>query len=171
MTSLASGGIIHGGNEKHHYYRQDSAPSGGAPLDVGDLWVDTTNSLVKRCTNSSTPTFLSIEGGTSATFIDHSVTATITASDTQSQGQQALTTEINEVAVVGTAGDVVTMPAAVAGRKVTIINNGANTLQIFPASGDNLGAGVDTSVELELNEVIDFVAYDGTNWHCYISEA
>lgn len=97
-------------------------------------------------------------------FIEHDTNAGLTASDTQSQGQGALTTEINEIATVGADGDTVTMPAAAAGRRVTIINNGANTLQMFPASGDDLGAGVDVSEELEPNETITFVAYDGTNW-------
>ncbi len=99
------------------------------------------------------------------TFIRHSVTATITASTSQSQGNGALTSEINEIAVVASANDTVTLPEAAAGRKVTIINNGANTLRMYPASGDDLGAGVDVFEELEANEVIDFVAYDVVNWH------
>ncbi|KKN71174.1 hypothetical protein LCGC14_0423370 [marine sediment metagenome] len=98
-------------------------------------------------------------------FLRHSVTAGITASTSQSQGNGALTSEINEVDVVAFANDTVTLPAAVAGRKVTIINNGANTLRMYPASGDNLGAGVDVLETLAANEVIDFVAYDDTNWH------
>lgn len=97
-------------------------------------------------------------------YLYESVTAGITAGTTQSQGQQALVTSINEVATVGNANDVVTMPTAVAGLRVTIINNGANTLQIFPASGDNLGAGVDTSVTLVAGSNVTFVAYDDTNW-------
>ncbi|KKN67784.1 hypothetical protein LCGC14_0458170 [marine sediment metagenome] len=73
MTSLQSSGVIHVANEKHHYYRQDSAPGGGTPLNVGDLWSDTTTNLVKRCTNSSTPTFLSIEGGTAPLILNDDV--------------------------------------------------------------------------------------------------
>jgi len=93
-----------------------------------------------------------------------SVTASITASTTQSQGQQALTSAINEVSVVANANDVVTMPTAVAGLRVVVINNGANILQIFPASGDNLGAGVDTSVTLAAGSNVEYVSYDVTNW-------
>lgn len=59
--SVSSRPIAHGPDEKHHYYRQDLAPAGGTPLQVGDLWSDTTANLVKRCTNASTPTFISIE--------------------------------------------------------------------------------------------------------------
>jgi len=97
-------------------------------------------------------------------FIEHDTNAGLTASTTQTQGQGALTTEVNEVATVANTDDTVTLPVAAAGRMVTIINNGANDLQIFPASGDNLGAGVDNATSLEFNETVTFVAYDATNW-------
>lgn len=64
LIQLGGGG--HSGNEKHHFYRQDSAPTSSDPLQVGDLWVDTTNNLVKRCTSTSPITFVSIEGGSAA---------------------------------------------------------------------------------------------------------
>jgi hypothetical protein len=93
-----------------------------------------------------------------------STTAGITASTTQSQGEQPLTTDINEVSTVANANDVVTMPSAQAGIQIVVINNGANTLQIFPASGDNLGAGVNTSVTLNQGSNVMYVAYNDTNW-------
>lgn len=98
------------------------------------------------------------------TFIVRGVTAGITASTTQTQGQQPLTRQINEVATCATANDVVTMPTAAAGREITIINNGAQTLQIFPATGDDLGAGVNTSVTLAAGSNVTYVAYNATNW-------
>lgn len=94
----------------------------------------------------------------------NSITAGITASTTQTQGQQALTKDINEISTVANTNDTVTLPSAVAGKKCVVINNGANTLQIFPASGDNLGQGVDTATTLAAANTIIFVAYDGTNW-------
>ena len=93
-----------------------------------------------------------------------SVTAGITASTNRTQGQGALTSEINEISIVGNDTDTVTLPTAVTGRLVEIINNGANTLQIFPASGDDLGAGVNLSEELEAFESVEYVAIDNTNW-------
>jgi len=97
-------------------------------------------------------------------ILSRSTTAGITASGTQSQGQQALTTDINEVSTVTIASDVVTLPAASAGREITVINNGANTLQIYPASGDDLGGGVDASTTLAAGVNVTFTAYDATNW-------
>jgi len=88
----------------------------------------------------------------------------VTASTTQAQGQQPLVNSRNNVNVVANANDVVTLPPALAGTICMIINSGANTLQIFPASGDNLGAGVDTSESLATGLHNYYYAYDATNW-------
>ena len=90
--------------------------------------------------------------------------AGLTASTNQSQGQGALTAQVNEIATVANDGDAVTLPSAVAGVEVAIINNSTNTLQIFPASGDSLGLGTNNSEELEANERVLFIAYDNDNW-------
>lgn len=98
------------------------------------------------------------------TSMKRTTAAGLTASTTQTQGQGALTADINEVATVANANDVRTLPAALAGRHCLVINNGANTLQVFPASGDDLGAGVNTSTTITSGSRKLFVAYDTTNW-------
>lgn len=97
-------------------------------------------------------------------YIRRSTTAGITASTTQTQGQGALTAEVNEISVCANANDTVTLPSALAGRSCLVINNGAQTLQVFPASGDNLGAGVDTSTTIATTSRKLFVSFDSTNW-------
>ncbi len=52
--------------EEHHYYRQALIPTTSDPVDVGDLWSDTTANLLKRCTSTSPITFVSVEGGSAA---------------------------------------------------------------------------------------------------------
>lgn len=98
------------------------------------------------------------------TYVLRNTTAGITASTTQTQGQGALTAEVNEVSTVANANDTVTLPTAVAGTEVTIINNGANTLQIFPAADDNLGSGVDTATTLASGSNVKYIAFDAVNW-------
>lgn len=93
-----------------------------------------------------------------------SVTSGITASTTQTQGQGALTATINELATVANANDTVTLPSAEVGMVVYVVNNGANTAQIFPASGDNLGQGVDTAETLASGASVTYSAHDATNW-------
>ena len=98
-------------------------------------------------------------------FLVKTVTSGIAASVTQTQaGGTPLTSRVNEVATVTSANDAVTMRAAVTGISQTIINNGANTMGIFPASGDDNGSGVDTVTTLASGSSVTFEAYDTTNW-------
>lgn len=97
-------------------------------------------------------------------LLTRSVTAGITAHVGSSQGDGPLTTDINEISTCANAGDAVTLPAAAAGLTITVINNGANACDVFPASGDNAGAGADTAVSLAAAANITYVAIDATNW-------
>lgn len=110
-----------------------------------------------------------VNNGTDGMFtvndkLQRSVTSGITASTTQSQGQQPLTTDINEISTCTNANDVVTLPSAIKGLTISIFNNGAQTLQIYPASGDDLGAGVNNSTTLAAGSNVTYIAYDTTNW-------
>jgi len=93
------------------------------------------------------------------------VEAGITANVTQAQGDTPLTKIINEISVCANAGDSVTLPTAIAGLRCIVINNGAQGLGIWPATGDDLGTGVDTvRGNLAAGSNLIFVAYDVTNW-------
>ena len=75
-------------------------------------------------------------------LVRRTVTNTITAGTTQTQaGATALTTDINRVITVAVASDGVKLPAANSGQYITIRNNGANNLKIWPASGDAIDGG------------------------------
>jgi hypothetical protein len=90
----------------------------------------------------------------------------IVASTTQTQGQGALTKDINIVGTVANANDTVTLPSAAPGMEVFIRNNGAQTLKIFPASGDNINAtGVNTAVTLASGASATYRCADTTNWY------
>lgn len=98
-----------------------------------------------------------------------SVEDDITAEDEGVQGDKILTAQVNEVSIVATTNDSITLPVAAPGRTVNVINNGANTLKIFPAEGDNAGAGVDVSFTLASGNNIQLIAYDSTNWERVIT--
>jgi hypothetical protein len=98
------------------------------------------------------------------TYLHRKVITGITASTTQTQGQGALTAEINEVSTVANTNDTVTLMTASAGKNIWIINNGVNTLQVFPASGDSVGLGVNSPTTIGAGEVQLYLAYDSTNW-------
>ena len=97
--------------------------------------------------------------------IINSITSGITASTTQTQGQGQLITDINEISVVANNNDTNTMPSIlVPGIKSDVINNGANTLQLFPATGHDLGAGTNIPVLLPPSTNIRAVSYTLTEW-------
>ena len=74
-------------------------------------------------------------GGSSAP----TATDSITAHAGGGQGSAtALTSDINRITTVTTSGDSVKLPAATAGKSVIIINDGSNSTDIFPASGESI---------------------------------
>lgn len=88
------------------------------------------------------------------------------ASTTQTQGQGTITTAIAYVSTVANANDVVTLPAAVAGRFCEVKNGGANTLQVFPDTGDAINGGaVNASIKLAAGEALVLRAINTTTWH------
>ena len=108
------------------------------------------------------PTFDTVTVGVIKTV---SITG-ITADTGSIQGGSPLTGSVNEISVCANIGDAVTLPLAVAGLSydVTIINNGANAADVFPALGDDLGAGVNTAASLAVGASIIYRSYDDTNW-------
>ena len=128
-----------------------------APTFTGQLLLQLDNYSLWQSTGTSA-------GNWAAPVYLRGTTAGITASTNQTQGQGALTTDFNEVSTVGSTNDTVTLPIAVAGREVFVINNGGNTLKIFPAYGDNLGAGANTAATLAAGSNVVYRAYNATNW-------
>ncbi len=80
-------------------------------------------------------------------------------------GAEPLTHAINRVTTVGTAGDSVVLPAAVAGM-VRLVKNAdsAESMDVFPASGDAINAlSADAAYAVAATKaVLFFCAVDGT---------
>lgn len=97
----------------------------------------------------------------------------ITASTTQSQGQCPLFAATNIIETVANPDDVVTAPSLThranadepTGTPLRITNRGANQLQIFPASDDDLGAGANMSVTLAAGLTAQWTAIDSSTWN------
>ena len=99
-------------------------------------------------------------------FLNLSAENGITADTGSAQaGATALTAALNRVTVVGTDGDSVLLPAALAGKIIAVKNaDDAQDVDVFPASGDAINAiaadGAYTLGETKLALFICFV--DGT---------
>lgn len=147
--------IIQGPSSSYQFASTAAGWSMGVGSGSTSVWSASTGAMTMTALHI-------VMSGTS--YIRRSVNASITASTTQTQGQGALTRDINEISTCANANDTVTLPSAIAGQQCLVINNGANTLQVFPASGDNLGAGVNTSTTIVSGSRKLFVAFDSTNW-------
>ena len=134
------------------YY--DGSATGGS-----DVWVFFTPVEGMRLWANDTNFAWEFNGTVWTSLLRFSTQSGITASTTQTQGQQPLTRTINEISTCANANDVVTAPALEAGMPLTVINNGAQTLDVFPASGDDLGGGVDTAVSITAGNLAKFECY------------
>lgn len=89
----------------------------------------------------------------------------ITAGTTQTQvGATALTADVSRISTCANANDGVRLPTAVVGMRKVVINDGAQTAKVWPASGDNLGAGVDTATTQATTVVNTYYCYAANTW-------
>lgn len=95
-----------------------------------------------------------------------SVTDGITAFATGGQASAvALTTDINEIDVSATNGDSVKLPAGVAGMEIIVINNdSAETIDVFPLSGDYINGNLDTALNVASQKQARFTCYKADYW-------
>jgi len=139
----------------------DDANSG---YELMSVWLDTTTDRLYFASNVTVGAAVWRRAGSE--FEVGTGMATVTASVTQTQGQQALVGELVVVTTVANANDVVTLPAASIGAKIKVINQGANTLQVFPASGDDIdGGATDASVTIAPSTSSTFQAIDAASWY------
>lgn len=115
-------------------------------------------------TAAVTPTGAWNFAGGLATNCFFSATTGVTASTTQTQGQGAITTHVCQISTCANASDTVTLPAAAEGGFCLVINNGAQTAQVFPASGDDLGKGANTATTVAAGHALLAFAYDATTY-------
>lgn len=97
------------------------------------------------------------------------VSAGVTASTTQTQGQGTVSVTsgdmfvVVEVSTCVNANDTITLGATVPGRVYHVINNGAQTLRVFPASGSNfVGSVADAAVNVAAGAVSEFTCFTST---------
>lgn len=90
---------------------------------------------------------------------------TITASTTQTQAGGTVIARCFNVVTTANTSDAITLPAAGVGSVVFILNNAANTIQVFPASGDAIGAGSADAATTQTTKTGKlYIAGDSTTW-------
>jgi hypothetical protein len=89
----------------------------------------------------------------------HSSNVGLTADIGSAQGNGVILSSINQYSTVGTIGDAATLPASFdVGTEVHVINDGANSMDVFPASGDDAGAGANIAVAVAAGARAKFLA-------------
>lgn len=100
--------------------------------------------------------------------VKKSVQAGVTANtgSTQATGT-VVTSDIVEVTTVAVIGDAVTLPVAVAGMQITVINRGANALGLFPGAGGNINlGGLNLEKAVAANATVICSALGAVDWEC-----
>lgn len=101
-----------------------------------------------------------------------SATDAITAHAGGGQGSAVLlTSDINRVTTVGSAGDSVVLPAAVVGMEITVTNAaGVNSMNVFPASGEQINAaGANAAFAVAAGKTAVFSSAKLTQWHAVLT--
>ncbi len=89
----------------------------------------------------------------------------LTASVTQTQaGGLLLRSSYNEIATVANTADAITAFEVAQAMRLVVVNNGANDLQLFPAVGDDIGAGVDTAITIAAGAIGIFLGRTAAIW-------
>lgn len=105
-------------------------------------------------------------------YLDESATAGLTALAGGAQAGTSLANySINQFTTVASSGDSAQLPAAVAGRRRTVINAAAaNAMNVFPQTGEFINAlSVNTAFSVSANKAaIFFCAVAGT-WNSVLT--
>ena len=95
----------------------------------------------------------------------HDVAATVSAAGTNQGTATAITTDFVVTTTVA-SGTGVILPAAAVGRQIVITNKGANTLSIYPGSGDAIDAlSANAAISLDANGQCILTGVSASQWY------
>jgi hypothetical protein len=89
----------------------------------------------------------------------------VSAAGTTQGTATALTVDYNVITTAAASSGVV-LPTATAGRRIVIVNKGANTLSIYPATGGTIDAlSANAAIQVAANGSIQIMASSITQWY------
>lgn len=158
---------------------------GASPLQVFGTGADTINDVAAATGVTQMPGSLVIyscitagawytEGlgtGYSGAFPTSSYTNGIVAHAGGGQaGGTLVTTVLNRVTTVATIADSVLLPASVPGMQITVANGAANSLNLFPAVGDQINAlGANAAFAIAGGKTATLYCMVAGQWHAVLS--
>lgn len=78
-----------------------------------------------------------------------------------------MNTEIARFTTVATAGDSARLPGGLLGMRITIINDGANAMDLFPYPGQYINGTQDASYSIPAGAVAEAICYASGYWKVY----
>ena len=143
----------------------------GSPVALGG-----TVTIASNATAANTASTI-VSRDASGNFSTGTITATLsgsvntptatglTATGTTLANALVLTADYNQVSTTA-SGTGVVLPTAVVGRSVYIVNRGANTLNVYPATGAAIdGLSANTAFVLPVNGALEFKATTTSQWY------
>lgn len=81
-----------------------------------------------------------------------------------------LTAEMNQVATVATIADSVVLPASAPGMQIVVMNAAANSMNVFPATGETINAGAANAAYAQAGgKIALFCCMVSGNWRALLS--
>jgi hypothetical protein len=151
-------------------------------LDAGTLSFEGTVGQLFSITNSMTGTIFSVNDISGipsievldtgvvklaqyAGFVAYGVSPALTAAGSTQGTALELTRPINDVTTVA-ASTGIRLPVATPGIRIVIRNGGANTLNVYPATGAQINSlGTNVAFGHTITTVLEFVAFTATQWY------
>lgn len=146
--------------------------------------VTTNANLTGPITSVGNATSIAAQTGTGTTFVmqtsptintpalageTFSTSATVTAG-TNAQAQGALTSDLNIITTAAANPSGSTLPTATVGRRVIVVNKGANPVNIYPASGASIDAlSANAAISLAVGSGMEFNASSTTQWYSTVN--
>ncbi len=76
-----------------------------------------------------------------------------------------LISSVNDITVCATAGDSVKLPVLTIGTRITVVNQGAASCDVFPSTGASINAGADNAAEaLAVGTGVTYMGVTGSTW-------
>jgi len=93
-------------------------------------------------------------------------TSSAVTAGTNAQGQGALTSDYNVITTAASNPSGVTLPTATTGRKIVVVNKGANSINVYPATGGTIdGLAANASIAVAVGGTLEFNASSTTQWY------
>lgn len=126
---------------------------------TGSVTLSTPNTFIAPGSIASTSTL------TAGTFLITGTDSSVAAAGTTQGTATALTTTYN-IITTAASGTGVVLPTSVAGEIITIVNKGANTVNVYPALGSSIdSASLNAAVTIPVNGTATYQAKNGTQWY------